>query len=194
MELETTASNIEWLQQHALSVVDKDTGEIIHGRIVQDITDDVDKRAILKMTNKVRDIFMKLYVKNNLCDIVLSHMLSLQEMGLLYALMLLTGWQNNYVIHPHTKQYMSCADLTDITNIPHRTLIRYLNSLSDKGLIAVVNEPGKGHINHYIVNTNLSLKGYTLSDSSQQDIFNNKDWLYQPSTQIKYRHFLKNST
>lgn len=131
--------------------------------------------------------FIKLY-KTNLMQIASEKAkekkLDLNEAGLFFMLLSISGWQTPYVVHPETKKNMSCSAIANFLELDRKNIHNLLERLISKGMISkVVN--GNGRANHYMINPNVAFWGKTIDDTNHLDVF--KDGSYEPEIYIKYR-------
>lgn len=162
-------------------ITDAETGEVLDQKW---ITDNKGKPG--KKENKGA-YFVKLY-KTNLIQIVSQKAkekkLDLNEAGLLFMLLALTGWQTPYIVHPETKKNMSCSEIADFLHLDRKNVGNLLDRLVNKGMVSkVVN--GNGRANNYMINTNVAFWGKTINDTNHLDVF--KNCPYIPDVTIKYR-------
>ena len=127
-------------------------------------------------------------LKTNLIQIVSQKAkekkLDLNEAGLLFMLLALTGWQTPYIVHPETKKNMSCSEIADFLHLDRKNVGNLLDRLVNKGMVSkVVN--GNGRANNYMINTNVAFWGKTINDTNHLDVF--KNCPYIPDVTIKYR-------
>ncbi|HOL21116.1 MAG TPA: hypothetical protein PK813_12855 [Candidatus Hydrogenedens sp.] len=162
-------------------ITDAETGEVLDQKW---ITDNKGKPG--KKENRGA-YFVKLY-KTNLIQIVSQKAkekkLDLNEAGLLFMLLALTGWQTPYIVHPETKKNMSCSEIADFLHLDRKNVGNLLDRLVNKGMVSkVVN--GNGRANNYMINTNVAFWGKTINDTNHLDVF--KNCPYIPDVTIKYR-------
>ena len=162
-------------------ITDAETGEVLDQKW---ITDNKGKPG--KKENRGA-YFVKLY-KTNLIQIVSrkakEKKLDLNEAGLLFMLLALTGWQTPYIVHPETKKNMSCSEIADFLHLDRKNVGNLLDRLVNKGMVSkVVN--GNGRANNYMINTNVAFWGKTINDTNHLDVF--KNCPYIPDVTIKYR-------
>lgn len=162
-------------------ITDAETGEVLDQKW---ITDNKGKPG--KKENGGA-YFVKLY-KTNLIQIVSQKSkekkLDLNEAGLLFMLLALTGWQTPYIVHPETKKNMSCSEIADFLHLDRKNVGNLLDRLVNKGMVSkVVN--GNGRANNYMINTNVAFWGKTINDTNHLDVF--KNCPYIPDVTIKYR-------
>lgn len=139
------------------------------------------------MKSKSSAYFIKLY-KTNLMQIASEKAkekkLDLNEAGLLFMLLSISGWQTPYIVHPETKKNMSCSAIANFLELDRKNVHNLLERLISKGMLSkVVN--GNGRANHYMINPNIAFWGKTIDDTNHLDVF--KDGLYEPEIYIKYR-------
>jgi DNA-binding MarR family transcriptional regulator len=131
--------------------------------------------------------FVKLY-KTNLTQIVTEKAkekrLSLDEAGLLFMLLAISGWQTPYIVNPYTDKNMSCSEIADFLNKDRKHIQDLLDRLISKGMISkIVN--GNGRSNFYMLNPNVAFYGKTIDDTKHLDVF--KTCPYEPKKYIDYR-------
>jgi len=162
-------------------ITDAETGEVLDQKWTTD-----NKGKPGKKENRGA-YFVKLY-KTNLIQIVSQKAkekkLDLNEAGLLFMLLALTGWQTPYIVHPETKKNMSCSEIADFLHLDRKNVGNLLDRLVNKGMVSkVVN--GNGRANNYMINTNVAFWGKTINDTNHLDVF--KNCPYIPDVTIKYR-------
>jgi len=131
--------------------------------------------------------FVKLY-KTNLIQIVTEKAkekkLNLDEAGLLFMLLAISGWQTPYIVNPYTDRNMSCSEIADFLSRDRKHVQDLLDRLISKGMISkIVN--GNGRSNFYMINPNVAFYGKTIDDTKHLDVF--KTCLYEPKKYIDYR-------
>jgi len=131
--------------------------------------------------------FIKLY-KTNLMQLVTEKAkekkLDLNEAGLFFMLLAISGWQTPYIVNPISKKNMSCSAIADYLGLDRKNVANLLERLIAKGMISkVVN--GNGRANHYMINPNIAFWGKTIDDLNHLDVF--KDCPFKPKVYIKYK-------
>lgn len=131
--------------------------------------------------------FVKLY-KTNLIKLATEKAkekkLDLNEAGLFFMLISMSGWQTPYIQNPDTDKLMSCSAIADFLNLSRKNTHALLERLISKGLVSkVVN--GNGRANHYMLNPNLVFWGKTIDDTGHLDVF--KDCPFEPEIYIQYQ-------
>lgn len=162
-------------------ITDAETGEVLDQKWITDNKGEPGKKE------NGGAYFVKLY-KTNLIQIVSQKAkekkLDLNEAGLLFMLLALTGWQTPYIVHPETKKNMSCSEIADFLHLDRKNVGNLLDRLVNKGMVSkVVN--GNGRANNYMINTNVAFWGKTINDTNHLDVF--KNCPYIPDVTIKYR-------
>lgn len=131
--------------------------------------------------------FVKLY-KTNLIQIVTEKAkekrLDLDEAGLLFALLAISGWQTPYIVNPYTDKNMNCSEIADFLGRDRKHIQNLLDRLTSKGMVSkIVN--GNGRANYYMINPNVAFYGKTIDDTKHLDVF--KTCPYTPSKYVDYR-------
>ncbi len=169
-------------------IADAETGEIIDESW---ITVNKGKPGIRKNTGAH---FVKLY-KTNLIQLASEIIkdektgsrkkrLDLNEAGLFFMLISISGWQTPYIMHPETNKLMSCSAIADFLGLSRKNTFNLIERLISKGMISKVYN-GNGRANHYMINPNIAFWGKTIDDTGHMDVF--KDCPYEPEVYIKYR-------
>lgn len=131
--------------------------------------------------------FVKLY-KTNLIQIASEKAkekkLDLNEAGLFFMLISISGWQTPYIMHPETNKLMSCSAIADFLGLSRKNTFNLIERLISKGMISKVYN-GNGRANHYMINPNVAFWGKTIDDTGHMDVF--KDCSYEPEIYINYR-------
>lgn len=159
------------------TISDYETGEVLDEKWI------VENRGKPGVKKNNSAYFVKLY-RTNLMQIAKSKKLDLNEAGLLFMILSVSGWQTPYIVNPDTKKNMSCSDIAEFLKLDRKYVGNLLDRLVDKGMISkVVN--GKGRANSYMINTNIAFWGKTIDDTNHLDVFNNCP--YEPEISVKYR-------
>jgi len=131
--------------------------------------------------------FVKLY-KTNLIQIVSEKVkekkLDLDEAGLFFMLLAISGWQTPYVVNPNTGENMGASEIASFLGRDRKNIHYLLDRLVSKGIISKVLN-GNGKSNHYMINTNIAFYGRTIDDTNHLDVF--KTCPYEPVNYINYR-------
>lgn len=161
-----------------ISIVDKDTGEIIdqywHNR----------SNSPNRGYTGRKPEFYKVY-RTNWQDIIMKKRLTLNEVGFLMSVMAFAGWESNFLVHPKTGVNLSCRDIAELLHMTAEEVSDYMERLTSKGLIAVV-KCGQGYPNHYIINTNVLFRGSKMKDLNEHNRFT-QDCPYAAPVEIKYK-------
>ena len=160
-----------------VTVVDDSTGEILY-----DFWERKTGKPTGRMAARGCD-FIKLY-RTNVIDMIKRKKLDFKEAGLLYMLSALCGWKTPYIVHPDTRENMSCSDLSRLLGKDRKHLWEDLEKLCQKGCISKVFR-GDGVPCHYMMNTNLAFFGNTIDDPNHLDTF--RDCNYEPAVEVRYR-------
>lgn len=131
--------------------------------------------------------FVKLY-RTNLMQMATEKSkekkLDLNEAGLFFMLISISGWQTPYIVHPVTKKNMSCSSIADFLSLDRKNVHNLMERLISKGMLSKVMN-GNGRANHYMINPNVAFWGKTIDDTNHLDVF--RDCPYEPEIYIKYR-------
>jgi DNA-binding MarR family transcriptional regulator len=163
------------------TITDADTGELLHEGWLNE-----SKNKLGRKSNEPA-YFVKLY-KSNLIQITSEkardRRLELDEAGLLFMLLSISGWQTPYIADPVTGKNMNCSEIADFLGRDRMHIHDLLERLVAKGMLSkVVN--GNGRANHYMINPNVAFYGRTIDDINHLDVF--KNCAYIPKKYINYR-------
>jgi len=129
--------------------------------------------------------FYRVYC-TNWADVIDRKRLTFSEIGVLMSLMRFVDWESNFLIHPITRQNLSCQEIAKLLNTERNRLNEHMEVLHKKGLLAIVKCGGNGFPNHYILNTNILFKGNRIKDVNEHKRFI-KDCAYEPPVKVKYK-------
>ncbi len=163
------------------TITDAETGEIIDQSWIN--------KTNSKPGRRVNEgaYFVKLY-KTNLMKIVTEKIkerkLDLDEAGLFFMLLAISGWQTPYIKNPDTDELMGCSEIANFLGRDRKNIHNLLERLVSKGLIAKTYN-GNGRANCYLINTNIAFYGKTIDDLGHLDVF--KTCPLEPKNYINYR-------
>lgn len=161
-----------------VTLTDENTGEVVYDFWNKQTQNKPGRPS----TGKSCD-FIKIY-RTNMIDIAKNKKLDFTEAGLLCLLIPLCGWQTPYLVHPDTKENMSCSEIARFLGKDRKHVSNILDCLCKKGIISKLSR-GEGIPCHYMMNTNLAFFGNTINDTNHVEIF--KDCAYKAPVKVKYR-------
>ncbi len=100
------------------------------------------------------------------------------------SLLSFLDWQSPYIVHPDTRQNLSCSGIAKLLSTDRKHIESILDRLCEKGMIAKVNR-GIGCSCHYMLNSNVVHFGKNMKDINDAKVFNN--CAYEPVVNVKYR-------
>ena len=132
--------------------------------------------------------FYRVYC-TNWADLIDKKRLTFVEVGVLMSLLRFTDWESNFLVHPRTGKNLSASEIAGLLKTDRAGLMKHLEALHRKGLLAIVKCGGNGYANHYILNSHVVFKGSRMKDLNEHERFS-KDCPYEPPLRVRYKEIV----